>query len=410
MSANAPAPANTGGPTAPHLTAKDLLKQVWADAYGKEVQSAATYSYMWLADQFGHVCVGIVVDFAATAASGVVMVYLGLRPSFQYDTGIWPGLVITVLGVSYWEWRAYRSSVKEATGVFPLDKKLLAANAIIAATYMSLGGLLGFAFHLALIPALVIAAAIVVLAIVLAPRWLRQKIIWQKASIPYLFRLADMAPNIEKPDANLLQGVIKDGAPPATQPTQIVIGGPIGSGRTSMATGIATEFAFKQHKVRYLSLDSLLEFAAHVSGNVYPNDSGPANISYWPWSEAQVVVIDGIGPIVSVDEPGRNANFNRFQAMLQNDLKSVAGVLGRCHTVWILGDLSLGASEQFSDVLADCARAVADYCHSAHDPLVVELNAPQAMPLGKGPPSPKARAAQRVMAVRRVWRVSRKSK
>jgi hypothetical protein len=47
-----------GGPTPPKLTSKDLLQQFWADAYGKEVQSAATYSYMWLADQFGHVCIG----------------------------------------------------------------------------------------------------------------------------------------------------------------------------------------------------------------------------------------------------------------------------------------------------------------------------------------------------------------
>jgi len=35
-----------GGPTPPKLTSKDLLQQFWADAYGKEVQSAATYSYM----------------------------------------------------------------------------------------------------------------------------------------------------------------------------------------------------------------------------------------------------------------------------------------------------------------------------------------------------------------------------
>jgi len=45
------------GPSAPRLTAKDLLRQFWADAYGKEVQTAATYSYTWLADQFGHICI-----------------------------------------------------------------------------------------------------------------------------------------------------------------------------------------------------------------------------------------------------------------------------------------------------------------------------------------------------------------
>jgi hypothetical protein len=32
-----------------------------------------------------------------------------------------------------------------------------------------------------------------------------------------------------------------------------------------MAAGIGTEFAFKNHKVRYLSLDALLEFAVNAT-------------------------------------------------------------------------------------------------------------------------------------------------
>ena len=62
------------GPSAPILTTKDLLHQFWADAYGKEVQTAATYSYTWLADQFGHICLGIIFNFIATTISGGVLV------------------------------------------------------------------------------------------------------------------------------------------------------------------------------------------------------------------------------------------------------------------------------------------------------------------------------------------------
>ena len=65
-----------------------------------------------------------------------------------------------------------------------------------------------------------------------------------------------------------LQSLIDAGAPPVTVPCQIIIGGPIGSGRTSMAAGIATEFAFKQNKVRYLGLDCLLEFATNTTERV----------------------------------------------------------------------------------------------------------------------------------------------
>jgi hypothetical protein len=43
-----PAQVAPVGPSAPNLTVKNLWQQFWADAYGKEVQTAATYSYTWL--------------------------------------------------------------------------------------------------------------------------------------------------------------------------------------------------------------------------------------------------------------------------------------------------------------------------------------------------------------------------
>ena len=399
-----PAPAKPAGPTAPKIGSKELLHQFWADAYGKEVQTAATYSYTWLADQFGHICIGIIVNFFATTVSGIVMA--GWH-DLKYDTGIWPGLFLAIAGAAAWEWSAYNSAVKQATGRFPLGTRLLRDNAIIAATYIALGALLGFAFHLKLLPAFLISVGVVAAAILLAPPWLRQKIIWQKASIPYLFRLADAAPNIEKKDADVLQGLIDAGAPPNTTPCQILVGGPIGSGRTSMAAGIGTEFAFRQHKVRYLGLDCLLEFATNAKDGHFPDDSGPTTISYWPWSQSQVVIIDGVGPFVASDDEGREANAARFTAMLQRDLASVAGVLKRCHTVWVLGDLCPPPPRgQLSAVLADFAKAVARYCESSSDPLVVELDLPPAR-------QPKrtflgtAQMPAQTATVRSVYRVSK---
>ena len=73
MNSDKLAPGDSVGPTAPKINSKELLHQFWADAYGKEVQTAATYSYTWLADQFGHICIGIIVNFFATTVSGIVM-------------------------------------------------------------------------------------------------------------------------------------------------------------------------------------------------------------------------------------------------------------------------------------------------------------------------------------------------
>jgi hypothetical protein len=384
-----PAQAAPVGPSAPNLTVKNLGKQFWADAYGKEVQTAATYSYTWLADQFGHICIGILANFLATLVAGWAI--YGFRaftsgaspsqiagaaleaPYQDWEAAVW-GLVIAVIGSSLWELSAYRSSVKNATGTFPLDTTLLRDNAIIATVYMALGAVLGFAFHRRAIPALLISFGVVVAAILLAPRWLRQKITWQKAALPYLFRLADAAPTIAKSDADELQSLIKAGTPPAKLPCQVVIGGPIRSGRTPLAAGIGTEFAFKNNKVRYLSLDMLLEFAVSASGHPYPDDPGPTTIMYWPWSQAQVVIIDDVGPLIAAQEPEQQANLRRFTALLQNELKSIAGLLAQCHTVWVIGDLRPPyESGTLTATLNDFARAITGYCSSQRDALVIEL-------------------------------------
>jgi hypothetical protein len=483
MTANR-APVAPVGPSAPNLTVKNLLQQFWADAYGKEVQTAATYSYTWLADQFGHIAIGIVAQFFATVVAGWdivlisslatgwpligfvaillaglvialigvlaplaaggwialigVLVPLAAGGLIAWISGadlskIWSdglnapstlramlsGLVIAAIGASLWELSAYRSSVKNATGTFPLDTKLLRDNAVIATVYIVLGAVLGFAFHLHAIRAWpvwipippwpmswlippwlmswVILLGVVILAILLAPRWLRQKITWQKAALPYLFRLADAAPTIGVEDAKALQSLIDGGVPPGKPPCQVVIGGPIGSGRTSMAAGIGTEFAFKNNKVRYLSLDMLLEFAACASGHPYPDDRGPTTIMYWPWSEAQVVIVDDVGPLIAAREPQQQANLARFTALLQNELKSIAGLLAQCHTVWVIGDLRPPyESGTLTATLYDFAKVTQKYCSSQRKPLVIEL--------GEAKPS-ALKGALQTAAVRNVRRI-----
>jgi hypothetical protein len=467
------------GPTAPKLGTKDLAQQFWADAYGKEVQTAATYSYTWLADQFGHLAIGIVAAYLATSAAGwIVVAFQNLTPGAPQITfvvalvlgwtlalisllaqmrGGWLisligflgplaaswwiaadqwraavqathtnllamlfGLGIAVIGSSLWEVRAYLSSVKKSTGTFQLDAKLLRDNAIIATVYMALGSLLCFASLVRTIswpdwfpssmqiPPLVVSwfiwLAAIVFAIVLAVPWLRQKITWQKAALPYLSRLANVTSRIAPEDATALQALVEGGTPRLKPPRQIVIGGPIGSGRTEMAAGIGTEFAFKDHKVRYISLNRLLEFAASFSdiSPEVPDDSGPTTIGYWPWSESQVVIIDDIGPLIAAQEPRRQANLAQFSKLLDEDLKSIAGVLAQCHTIWVLGDLRPRNDESGTppSALVEFAKIIALYCSSpgqpSGDPIIIELEKPAEPAAARKPKSAIVRSVKLV--------------
>jgi hypothetical protein len=372
MADNVSSAEATNHPQSPHISYSELWKQFRADVYGKEVQSAATYSYMWMADQMGHVCVGILVNQILTVAARWLWEHLSWH-SFAEVTG----LIATVAVVAAWEASTFYTDERNAKGLFPLGRELLRDNAIIATLYMALGGVVGFGFHIGL-PwsdvAVIIACTFI--AIWLAPRWLRQKIIWQKAALPYLSRLADMEPTMGAEAAKMLQRMLDKGAPPNVNPCQVVIGGPVGSGRTQLATGIGTEFAFKSVKTRYISIQSLLEFASAASPPDFPDDPGPINVNYWPWSESQVIIIDDIGPLIAPQKGQQEEALAHFRAILQDELNTVAGILAKCHTIWVIGDLFPPNKSQLSgSVLNDFAVAVSDYTGGKEKPLVIELKA-----------------------------------
>jgi hypothetical protein len=152
-----------------------------------------------------------------------------------------------------------------------------------------------------------------------------------------------------------------------------------------MAAAIGTEFAFKTHKVRYLSLNMLLEFSASIldsSARLSDDDDyGPPTIVFWPWRQSQVLIIDDIGPIIAAQEPRRKANLAKFSRLLEDDLKPIAAALAQCHTIWILGDLR-APDDESTTPLDEFAKVIANYCSSPgqppHDPLVIELEKPAA--------------------------------
>src|ERR1700730_6668515 len=116
--------SSTPAPTAPDFPNSTLLTHFWRDITGKEVQSAATYSYTWTADQVGHMGIGLALSLL-----------LGSAAKYALSTD-WSPFLVLALGailVSLWELYAYLSAAKAATGCFTLDTALLRKNAIIAA-------------------------------------------------------------------------------------------------------------------------------------------------------------------------------------------------------------------------------------------------------------------------------------
>jgi hypothetical protein len=356
-------------PTAPNVPASFLLVQFWRDIFGKEVQSAATYSYLWMADQMGHVALGIILQFALTFV-------------LQYFFGLWDALAsgLALLGisgvVSFWEYRAYSVAAADADkGIFPLDRTLLRDNAVIAAAYMIFGVLAGYAFHLTGWWGALIFLIAMALSIYYAPYWLRQKIIWQKAALPYLSRLADVKSQVEKPAATAIQDLV-DSHPGAPPWRQIVLAGPVGSGRTPLLTGLGTDLAFKGFKVRYIPFDSLLE----INDQYRPDKPlppigawGPKNIFYWPWFEAQVVLIDNVSQVVGAGITARpNSDLG---TTLNQGLSLIREDLCNRHSVWVFGLEDPDDEATCAARLDEYATNVRAFCKGVEPPIIVRLGA-----------------------------------
>ena len=365
-------------PKAPSIGIKDLAWQFYHDIFGKEVQDASTYSYVWLADQMGHICIGIVL----TALVGALLHLLAGNVFIAGPVAF----VLTSAGVAVWEYLAFTAGVKKATGRFPLDQALLLQNAIIATAYMVLGAAIGLGILLGGTLGLEIGFLVAVLGFLAAPYWLKQKIVWQKASLPYVARLSEASLTISDADAKTVQAMLDSGAPPQLAPRQIVIAGAIGTGRTALSIGIGTEHAFKDRSVRYLSLDELLEFAAGsdkaATPPKYDDDPGPPNILYWPWSQAQVLIVDDIGPIVE-SVPGQDGPA-ALKALLKDRLGKIRDELKLRDTIWVLGDPGTDAA------MHAYVKAIADFCEGAAAPTVVRLSeANKAIPSTPPPAPPK---------------------
>jgi len=334
--------AASAEPMAPDIRDRDLFCQFMTDIQGKEVQSAATYSYMWIADQFGHVGIALLLYFLLGRVFGL---------------GTWMPWLIVSIAVALWELRAYRIAIEQSTWPQMLDEPTLRRNAIIATTYMIFGASLGLAFA---VSSLLLFLVIAVLAFVCARDDMLHKIIWQKAGLPYLFRLADAKKSLSQADVDNLQALMA-GAPP--QP--VILYGPLGSGRTSLATGIGTEFAFKQRTARYTSFDKMEEYIRQSdskTGN-YDDDSGPPNIDYWPWPNAQLLVFDDV-------HTGSGA---KTGSALKTSLKAIPApikeALAARHTIWVFGDLLAAGGQKLVDDITDQIAAF-----SGTAPMVIALS------------------------------------
>jgi len=342
------------------------------DVFGtKDVQDVVTATYVWLTDESGHTMLGIV--FVATlcwgcnsavdwwAASG------HLVSRWHYIGGYVLALLVPLLVLFWKEFKDYKATRQRAGKQFEFDKSDVWWNVKTVLFYAGAGGLIGAA------PFIHLWALVIAFALALGPAiriglwWLRRKLAFQQAGLPYLYRLANFSSGMDEGCKDAVVGIAnyKDRPisawracvgpdtielnDPAVR--HILIAGPLRCGKTSLATGIGTEFAFALGIGRYLTAAQLMGLIAAT----LPGSSG-RNVEYsdgrvlWPWRQCDLLIVDDIDggmprenvPEISAAQPDqlRDAfqkwHVDREQAA---EAKPLAW-LGKKRSVWVLGDAS----------------------------------------------------------------------
>ena len=307
------------------ITLCDILRQAKDDLFAKEVQTSPTYSYQWLACQMGHIGLGLLVFLLAVRSCG----------ADARGMALWPYLAAVLFVAAVKEIADWLQAEHQIRGWFDarLDKCDLVADATMATFYMVLGA--AFAYGALERYSAWWSLAWLALALPCVPWAMRQKMYFQQAALPYLFRLPEFpAASAGKAVGDLVDHFLDHVGPQSFR--HLAITGTPGSGKTSLAVGIGTEGAFAGHIVRYITCTKLQEIGTK-------KEQAPSrNLVLWPWTASELLIIDDVAldPLSKpeiVEAPKPSGSRLRARDIVAA-LKPLGSNLRARNTVWVLDD------------------------------------------------------------------------
>lgn len=306
----------------PHLpTPKEIWKQARHDWFGKDVQETPTVSYVWTADQFGHVGLGFQITF----------LFAGLALLSNLSTP-WTLTIAAAVNFAIWVTKEIYDYIRErkkataAESVFPFNGKEILWNVFTALFYILVGAIVAGAIPFGVWSPLVTLVILLLPAALLGLWWLRRKIVFQQAGLPYLYRLANFPVPIPESTVDFIKAMCDPNKP---GPRHLVVGGKPNTGKSCLATGIGTEFAFRCGIGRYTTLAKLLELMD--TGKEFKDGR-----TLWPWDQSDLLIVDDVdkvfrGTPLVADVKTIEPFLQYLRSKLPRDLKDR-------RTIWVVED------------------------------------------------------------------------
>ena len=324
-----------------HLSNRFVFKQLSQDLIGKDSHRGVTLTYAWLANQFGHISLGLIPS---------LIVFSILKEFWAYESAD----VIASLSVSLawlvfelfnFLWPLLRGKKRYT---FSPDYRNIGFDTFIDLCFFWFGASTLSLFLEFTYANLIIELILLVIILIFGRYWYETKMYLNYANSPFQFRLSQW--NLPMNDANKekLDTFMKL----QHKGKHLLVFGSKGTGKTSLGVGILNEMSIKHQfctyttSIKVLSLQSWKQKLHNVKNEI------------WDWQDAQYLVIDDINPgsplnkeVITTKDFLKRLSVSHADTKNEAEIKKNQELFRNKNVIWILGDTKISESDEWKEML-----------------------------------------------------------
>jgi hypothetical protein len=327
------------------ITGKDVFRQLKADLLGKDSHRGVTFTYSWLANQFGHFSLGFVPTLIVhtflrkcicphEAAQRAAWSIAGFWLLFELYNFLGPLLLKRISKTQ----RLFVPSKKKY--VFSPAWENIAFDTATDVGFFWVGA---FSARLYAEPTFENSYILLGLVLVLAlpcRYWYVTKMYLQAAQYPFQCRLSQWAFNISDADKKTVMDFLNA----KRSNKHLLIFGGRGNGKTSLGVGIATERSIQHEACFYTTgMKIYTMFPERNSKPLFEQKN------LWTWRQASLLVIDDINPGGLIDDLITPDQFLHLLDASATNRQTLA----KKDVIWVLGqdDQNKLTGQRWADML-----------------------------------------------------------